>query len=125
VPYLRSIEAHPPDCRRPTGGSPAAINPAAPGGGWHPAAAAQQRNRSTSSRARRSRSATSPSVTAGNPASAARIKCGVQPTHGGTHERPANSKPAHVKHEPKDLSGVAFLHRGSEPRRNSQNRPQR
>jgi ATP-dependent RNA helicase RhlE len=48
-----------------------------------------------------------------------------KPTHNGAHEGPANSNPAHVKHEPKDLSGVAFLHRGSEPRRNSQNRPQR
>ena len=46
-------------------------------------------------------------------------------THQGAHEGPANSKPAHIQHEPKELSGVAFLHRGSEPRRNSQNRPQR
>jgi ATP-dependent RNA helicase RhlE len=48
-----------------------------------------------------------------------------QPAHRPAHQGSANSKPAHVKHEPEDLSGVAFLHRGSEPRRNSQNRPQR
>jgi ATP-dependent RNA helicase RhlE len=48
-----------------------------------------------------------------------------RPAHKPAHEGPANSKPAHVQHEPKELSGVAFLHRGSEPRRNSQNRPQR
>jgi ATP-dependent RNA helicase RhlE len=46
-------------------------------------------------------------------------------SHNGAHERPANSQPAHVKDEPKDLSGVAFLHRGWEPRRNPQHRPQR
>ncbi len=40
------------------------------------------------------------------------------------HQRPAKSNPAHVQHEPKDLSGVAFLQRGREPRR-TMNRPQR
>ena len=40
------------------------------------------------------------------------------------HQGPAKSKPAHVQHEPKDLSGVAFLQRGREPRRTT-NRPQR
>jgi ATP-dependent RNA helicase RhlE len=43
----------------------------------------------------------------------------------GAHEGPANSPAAHVKDGPKDLSGVAFLHRGREPRRNPQHRPQR
>jgi superfamily II DNA/RNA helicase len=49
----------------------------------------------------------------------------ARPAHRPAHQGSENSKPAHVKHEPKDLSGVAFLHRGLEPRRNSQNRPQR
>jgi len=55
----------------------------------------------------------------------AHSKPAPQPAHKPPHQGSANPRPAHVKHEPKDLSGVAFLQRGLEPRRNSQNRPQR
>jgi ATP-dependent RNA helicase RhlE len=140
VPYLRSIE------KLIRMGLPATDRRSSPGRDLNPPAAAPERRHEAPRRDRHQRGrrgAPQHSHAAGNHAAPARpahpkpahakpahsgpaqSKPAHQPAHQPAHEGSANSKPAHVKHEPKDLSGVAFLHRGSEPRRNSQNRPQR
>jgi hypothetical protein len=135
VPYLRSIE------KLIRMGLPATDRRSSPGRDLNPAAAAPERRHEAPRRDRHQRGrrgAPQHSHAAGNHAAPARpahpkpahanpahSKPAHQHAHKPAHEGSANSKPAHVKHEPKDLSGVAFLHRGSEPRRNSQNRPQR
>ena len=136
VPYLRSIE------KLIRMGLPATDRRSSPGRDLDPPAAGPERRHEAS--APRPPAARPPRCTAAFPRREQPRRAGKagpsrsRPTSppipsrlmpsrptGRAHEGPANSKPAHVKHEPKDLSGVAFLHRGSEPRRNSQNRPQR
>jgi ATP-dependent RNA helicase RhlE len=121
VPYLRSIE------KLIRMGLPATDRRSNPGRSLNATPATPDRRTEGPRRDRHSRGrrgAPQHAHSANNHAAPARPTA-AKPAHKGTHERPANSKPAHVKHEPKDLSGVAFLHRGREPRRNSQNRPQR
>jgi ATP-dependent RNA helicase RhlE len=120
VPYLRSIE------KLIRMGLPATDRRSNPGRSLNATPATPDRRTEGPRRDRHSRGrrgAPQHAHSANNHAAPARPTA-AKPAHKGTHERPANSKPAHVKHEPKDLSGVAFLHRGRE-RRNSQNRPQR
>jgi ATP-dependent RNA helicase RhlE len=145
VPYLRSIE------KLIRMGLPATDRRSSPGRDLNPPAAAPERRHEAPRRDRHQRGrrgAPQHSHAANNHAAPARPAhpkpAHAKPAHSGpaqskpahakpahqhahkpAHEGSANSTPAHVKHEPKDLSGVAFLHRGSEPRRNSQNRPQR
>jgi ATP-dependent RNA helicase RhlE len=146
VPYLRSIE------KLIRMGLPATDRRSSPGRGLNPAAAAPERRHEAPRRDRQQRGhrgAPQHSHAASHHAPAERAtparakpahakpahakpahsrpahQAAHQAAHKPAHEGSANSRPAHVKHEPKDLSGVAFLHRGLEPRRNSQNRPQR
>jgi len=138
VPYLRSIE------KLIRIGLPATDRRSSPGRDLNPAAAERRHEAPRRDRHQRGhRGAPQHSHAASNHAAPAKraqstpahakrphskpphSKPAPQPAHKPPHQSSANSKPAHVKHEPKDLSGVAFLQRGLDPRRNSQNRPQR
>jgi superfamily II DNA/RNA helicase len=133
VPYLRSIE------KLIRMGLPATDRRSSPGRDLNPAAPERRHEAPRRDRHQRGhRGAPQHSHAASNHAAPAKrahakpahanaphSKPAPQPAHKPLHQGSANSKPAHVKHEPKDLSGVAFLQRGLEPRRNSQNRPQR
>jgi superfamily II DNA/RNA helicase len=124
VPYLRSIE------KLIRMGLPATDRRSSPGRDLDPPAPAERRfespRRDRHPRGRRGAPQHSkPASGHATPAKPAHPRPAHKPSHQPAHQGPANPSPAAVQHEPKGLSGVAFLQRGSEPRRNSQNRPQR
>jgi ATP-dependent RNA helicase RhlE len=122
VPYLRSIEklirmGLPATDRRSSPGRD--LDPPAPGRFEAPRRDRHPRGRRGAPQHSKPASAHAASAKPAHPRPA------HKPSHQPAHQGPANPSPAAVQHEPKGLSGVAFLQRGSESRRNSQNRPQR